>query len=221
MSEFNIVDDDNEPKKYAVVVGINHYSDRRSLRASVNDADEMASLLEFYGYNVIKLTDNTEIKPTKHNILDGAINEIRAKPNRGSVVIYFSGHGERDENGNFYLIPRNANGDPSSYISKEELKEYIKNIRDLSLIVDACYSGELTSIKEDGQLILASSNISEPSNEIWTRPNSMFTYLLCKAIKETDTMDKEIPLKTGFDKAQRETIRLASIYWQSQNPIIS
>jgi hypothetical protein len=221
VAEFNIEDEDNEPKKYAVVVGINQYFDRRSLRASVNDAEEMASLLELYGYEVIKLTDDTEIKPTKHNILDGAITEIKTKQNRGNVVIYFSGHGEKDENGNFYLIPQNASGDPANYISKEELKQYIKDIKDLSLIVDTCYSGELTSIKEDGQLILTSSENGEPSNEIWTKPNSVFTHLLCKAIKETGKLGDEIPLKTSFDKAQRETRQLACSYWQSQNPKIS
>jgi hypothetical protein len=221
ISEFDFEDEDDEPKKYAVVVGINQYSDRRSLRASVNDADEMASLLELYGYEVIKLTDNTEVKPTKHNILDGAIAEIKMKHNRGNVVIYFSGHGEKDENGNFYLIPQNANGDPSNYISKEELKEYIKDIKDLSLIVDTCYSGELASIKEDGQLILASSNNGEPSNEIWTKPNSVFTHSLCKAIRETGKWGNEIPLEISFDKAQRETAQLVQGYWQSQNPIKS
>ncbi len=224
LAEFDLVGDDEEPKKYAVVVGINQYSDRKSLSASVNDADEMASLLELYGYEVIKLTDNTEIKPTKHNILDGAIKEIKLKQNRGNVVIYFSGHGEKDESGNFYLIPQNAKGDPSNYISKDELKKYIKDIKDLSLIVDACYSGELASIKEDGQMILASSDDGEPSNEIWTRSNSIFTHLLCKAIRETretGTYEGDIPLKSSFFKAQRETIQLSRGYLLSQNPIIS
>jgi len=221
IAELDFANEDNEPEKYAVVVGINQYSDRRSLRASVNDADEMASLLELYGYEVIKLTDNTEMKPTKHNILDGAIKEIKMKQNRGNVVIYFSGHGEKDKDGNFYLITQNTSGNPDDYISKDELKEHIKDIKDLSLIVDTCYSGELASIKEDGQLILASSDNGEPSNEIWTRPNSVFTHSLCKAIRETGKWSDEIPLKSSFDKAQSETVRLARDYLQSQNPIMS
>lgn len=212
------------PKNYAVVVGINHCSDRRGdLHASVNDAQEMASLLGLYGYEVILLTDNTVDKPTKHNILDGALAEIRSKPNRGKVVVYFSGHGEMDGNGDFYLIPqipKSADGDTSSYISKEELSQGIKDIKDLSLIVDACYSEELKDVIGDGQSLFASSKNDEPSNEDWIEPGSMFTYNLCEAIKERPKWGgDEIPFQECFSKAREETLKSSSKYRLSQTPI--
>jgi hypothetical protein len=79
-------------KNYAVVIGINTYSDREGLHASVNDANNIASLLKSLDYNVIELTDQTENKPTKHNILDGALKELSLKKDIGKVLIYFSGH---------------------------------------------------------------------------------------------------------------------------------
>jgi hypothetical protein len=209
----------NKPKDYAVVVGINQYSDRRSLHASVNDAQEMASLLGLYGYEVILLTDDTEDKPIKHNILDGALAEIRSKPNLGKVVVYFSGHSEKDKAGNFYLIPRDADGDISSYISEEELSRSIKGIKDLSLIVDACHSEELKGAIGEGQWLLASSMDDEPSNENWMDSSSVFTYNLCEAIKERPKWGGELSFQDYFTKAREETIKWSIRHFLSQTPI--
>ncbi len=207
------------PKDYAVVVGINQYSDRRSLHASVNDAQEMASLLELYGYEVILLTDNTADQPTKHNILEGALTEIKSKPNRGKVVVYFSGHSEKDEAGNFYLIPRDADGNTSSYISEEELNRSIKGIKDLSLIVDACHSEELKGALGEGQWLLASSKDDEPSNENWMDSSSVFTYNLCEAIKERPKWGGELSFQDYFTKAREETVKWSIAHFLSQTPI--
>jgi hypothetical protein len=100
-------------KKYAIVVGINSYADRRGLHTCVNDANAIASILQSYGYEVIKLTDDTENKPTKHNILYGALSEVGTRHNREKVIFYFSGHAEIDKSGRFYLVPQDASGTPN------------------------------------------------------------------------------------------------------------
>lgn len=240
MTDISIRDDD--PKNYAVVVGINKYSDRRDLRASVNDAEKMAKILrELYHYEVILLTDKTVGKPpSKHNILEGALAEIKAKPNRGEVLFYFSGHGEVDDEGNFYLIPQDANGNPSSYISEEELNKYVKDMKGLSLIVDACYSGGLYKNKnqeryddrqekkeEQGQLIFKSSREDEPSNEMWNETNSVFTYYLCQAIKHEVIKGDRQPLQASIQNCFTQ-VRDNTLQWsrsnflsQNQTPILT
>jgi hypothetical protein len=241
LADFSIKDEDDEPKNYAVVVGINQYSDRRNLRASVNDAEEMARILrELYGYEVIMLTDKTENRPpTKHNILEGALAEIRAKQNRGDVLVYFSGHGEIDGDGNFYLIPKDADANPTSYISEDELNRYIKDIKGLSLIVDACYSGKLYNNSESQphysglqrmgekqeQWILTSSKEDEPSNEMWNETNSVFTYYLCQAIKDEAKKSGRLPLQISlqscFNSVQDKTVRWSSSNFLSQTPLLN
>gem|GEM_PF-2446740 len=244
IADFSSVDENNEPKNYAVVVGINQYSGRRDLRASVNDAEKMAQILrELYGYEVILLTDKTEsMPPTKHNILEGALAEIKAKPNRGEVLVYFSGHGEIDDNGNFYLIPRDADSNITSYISEDELNQYIKDIKGLSLIVDACYSGGLYNTESQrryddpgeigakqgqliDQLILRSSREDEPSNEMWNETSSVFTYYLCQAIKNEAKKSGKLPLQISlqscFASVQDETVRWSSSHFMSQTPILT
>lgn len=241
IANFNIKDDD-KPKNYAVVVGINQYSDRRSLHTSVNDAEEMARVLkEFYGYEVILLTDKTrDLPPTKHNILEGALAEIKLKKNKGDVLVYFSGHGEMDDKGNFYLIPKDAKSNPDSYISEDELNQYTKDIKGLSLIVDACYSGGLYNKDQnvysdsqgtvDGrgakQLILSSSKEDEPSNEMWNETNSVFTYYLCHAMESEAKKSSGIPiqmpmqmsLQSCFGSVRDSTIRWSSSHFLSQTP---
>jgi hypothetical protein len=238
LADYGIKDENDEPKNYAVVVGINQYSDRRNLRTSVNDAEEMARILrDLYGYEVIMLTDKTmENKPTKHNILEGALAEIKAKQNRGDVLVYFSGHGEVDDSGNFYLIPQDADADPASYISEDELNQYIKDIKGLSIIVDTCYSGKLYNNSEiqrrynglqrigDEQepLILTSSKEDEPSNEMWNETNSVFTYYLCQAImdeaRKGGRLPLQISLKSCFDSVKEKTLLWSSSNFLSQTP---
>jgi hypothetical protein len=210
---------------YAVVVGINSYSDRSRLSAPVNDAEKLAELLEECNYRVIKLTDETEDKPTKQNILEEALAEVKAAPDKGNVVVYFSGHGEIGPDGRYYLIPRDADGGASSsYISEDELRQYIEDIPRLSLIVDACYSGMLCDMVGNGQLILASSDESEPSNELWLwfdeNRNSVFTYFLCRAIEKERQESSIIRLDRCFSKAKNDTLSWARGRLRVQTPVM-
>lgn len=206
-------------RDYAVVVGINSYADRTNLHTCVNDADTMAALFESYGFNVVKLTDQTAEKPTKHNILDKALGELKRKKNPGKIFFYFSGHGEKNGN-DYYLIPRDGNGQPSNYISAMDLRRSIEGMKNIVLIVDACNSGELESIIDTGQMMLASSDNNQSSNEMWFGPLSLFTHSLCNAIREEKQQSKTIILEKCFNKAREETKRYSSQMLLSQTPQI-
>jgi hypothetical protein len=208
----------NSHRNYAVVIGINNYDDHKGLHASVNDAKDIGSILKSLGYEVITLTDEAEIKPTKHNILDGALKEISLKKDRGNVVLYFSGHGEVDNEGNFYIIPRDGKGDKSSYISQDEVNQYLKGIKNLAVIIDACNSGAFKSAADNDQLILTSSKENEPSNENWTAPVSVFTYYLCQSIEEDNRANKGIIMQEAFSRAYNETLMWSSTHLVRQTP---
>jgi hypothetical protein len=205
-------------KNYAVVVGINNYDDRKGLHASENDANYLGSLLKSLGYEVITLTDGAEIKPTKHNILEGALKEISLKKDRGNVVLYFSGHGEVDNKGNFYIIPQDGDGDLSSYISEDEVNQYLKGMKNLAIIIDACNSGAFKVAADKDQLILTSSNENEPSNENWTAPVSVFTYYLCQSIEEEGKVNKEIIMQKAFSRAYNDTLMWSTNHLVRQTP---
>ncbi|MCX6670056.1 MAG: caspase family protein [Methanothrix sp.] len=204
-------------KNYAVVVGINNYTDRSSLHTSVNDAETMTALLESYGYDVVKLTDITDEKPTKSNILEKALGEMKYKKDLGKVLIYFSGHGEKRDN-DYYLIPQDGNGHTSSYISTEELEKSIQGLKSVALVVDACNSGGLENVVENGQMILVSSKEDQPSNEVWFGSLSLFTYNLCKAMREEDKSSNAVVLQRCFYKAREATEKWTNWRLLAQTP---
>ena len=211
---------ENAYQNYAVVVGIDEYSDLMALHTCDNDAKSVADLLNSLGYKVILLSGDSGTKPTKHNILNVALRDANLKKSKGNIIFYFSGHGEKDRNGNFYLIPQDANGNHTSYISDSELKQYLKDLKNLAVIVDACNGGGFSNAIGEGQLIMASSKDNEPSNEEWTGSFSIFTQNLCHAIREQSSKGDEIPLQECFDAAYNDTVQWSRVHLTSQNPVL-
>jgi hypothetical protein len=207
-------------KNYALIVGINDYNDRRRLSTSVNDADKIAKIFGDMGYEIIKLTDNTERQPTKKNILDIALAEIKQKTNRGNTIFYFSGHGERDKAGNVYLIPKDGSSDLSTCISQSELKIRFQDINNLAMVIDSCYSGGLADCISEGQIILTSSQENEPSNEQWFDSLSVFTYNFCKAVNDAKESGRGILLQECFVEARDDTTLWSRSRLLSQDPEI-
>jgi hypothetical protein len=210
------------PKNYALVIGIDDYEKYERLGACVNDAERIAGLLKTLDYEVIELTDNSNIEPTKYNILECALKELSQKAKSGNVIIYYSGHGRVGEANKFYFIPKDAKGNWSSCISLDELAGYLKGINNISLIIDACNSGavRLDPVKSSCQLIMASSKENEASNEQWFGSNSVFTYNLIRAIEMEREKGEEISLVDCFQEAKNETILWSSERLLSQNPVL-
>lgn len=211
--------DKKELKNYAIVVGIDGYEDRMKLHSCANDARSMADLMEEMGYDVVLLSDQTNEKPTKRKILDLA-EEIKNKPDLGNVIFYFSGHGATEENNTFYLIPQDANKDISTYISEDELKQRIFDLKNFAMIIDACNSEGLSQAIGDGQLIIASSMYNESSNGEWTGSMSVFTSYLIKAIKQEKERSNKVLLQRCFERAYSDTVRWSRNHLMSQTPVL-
>ena len=210
----------NKNQDYAIVVGINGYDDGRKLHNSVNDARSIAEVLGALGYKVILLSDNADKKPIKHNILDMALKEMTLKNSKGNIVFYFSGHGIKDINNTFYLIPQDANGDKSSYISEYELKQYMGDLENLAIILDVCNGGGLRESIAKGQVMIASSRDNEPSNEEWIGNLSVFTQSLINAIKDERKRSNKILLQDCYYRAYEETVRWSRGHLLSQTPVL-
>jgi uncharacterized caspase-like protein len=57
-------------------------------------------------------------------------------------IVSFSGHGARDDDGNFYLVPVDARGDVSTLFPGELLKQHLANMPGrIIAMLDACHSG--------------------------------------------------------------------------------
>ena len=204
---------------YAIVVGIDDYAAQSGLHSCVNDANSVAGLMKDLGYKVILISDSAERKPTKGNILDPSIKELILN-NDGNVIFYFSGHGIKDDNDTFYLIPQDASGNSSTYISEYEFKQYISDLPNLAIILDVCNGAGMSESIASGQLMIASSEEDEPSNEEWTGSMSVFTQNLVEAIQAERQSGGRILLQSCFGRALNETVLWSKGHFIRQTPVL-
>ena len=93
------------------MVGVNDYTALKPLSKCVDDAKDMAALLEKNGYAVTQL-----LNPTFRELSIGFHSFLRSLSSDCNVVVFFSGHG-MELNGVNYLMP--ADADPKPEGTKE------------------------------------------------------------------------------------------------------
>ena len=152
-------------KRRALLVGISKYESARfpKLEYPPNDVARLAELLQSpeYGFAVTLLTDDTQQKPTRENILKAIQKVLIDDAQPGDVsVFYFSGHGSsvknslsdeadrRDET----IVPMDAvrpvtNRSEFKDIRDKEIAEIFdravyKGVK-LTAIFDSCHSGSI------------------------------------------------------------------------------
>lgn len=206
-------------KKYALVIGINNYMYKKKLTNCVNDANAISDLLERYGYTILSLTDETNTKPTKETVMN-ALARIGKMKGADNTIIYYSGHGEVDDKGEFYMIPLDANNSYSSYICQEDLDKSTKDLKNVAIIIDACKSGAFKITEGEGRLVIASCRENEPSNEEWMGSLSVFTKNLKNAIEKDHESGNKLILQNIFVKAQEDTTKWTANPFTRQMPEI-
>jgi hypothetical protein len=207
---------DNDSENIAIVIGIDNYDSMPKLHNSVNDADAISKIFNDYKYKVIAITDKSSLAPTKEN-LEMALSYIGQKYVDKNVLIYYSGHGEIDDKGNFYFVPKDGNDSVSSYISGNEMEQRTGSLDNLAIIIDACNSGAYT-VEKPGRLVIASSEGNQKSNEEWFGKLSVFTSSLYKALDEVKTKGKDVVLQDCFRAAYNNTKKWALWPLLRQNP---
>lgn len=147
-------------RKLALLVGINRYSGEglRSLRGCLMDIEMQRELLiSRFGFNradILMLTDDTPLKPTRNNIINAYEQHLIAQAKPDDVVVFhFSGHGSQvadpdpiDPDGTLgTLVPIDRSSATSSdlditgrtlFLLTQSLKT-----ENVTTILDACHSG--------------------------------------------------------------------------------
>ena len=127
---------------YAVVIGNNNYSSISSLKTPVNDAKAIASVLKSqYGFKTIVLQNATRGK------MLATLDSLRKRlTNKDNLVIYYAGHGELKGGRGFWLPTDAKSNDQKSWISNEQMTNFIDamNAKHVLVIADSCYSGTLS-----------------------------------------------------------------------------
>lgn len=169
----------NKKNNSALLIGINYTGTDNELYGCINDTSSINSLISSYNYQkVCILTDNTEKKPNRTNILTEFKN-LLANSQEGDVLLFFySGHGSyiSDKNNNEktgkdqVIIPCDLNE-----IVDDELKSIIqtnlkKNVTLIALF-DCCHSGSILDLKYQYMDSLDNNNFTENINETETTGN--------------------------------------------------
>jgi metacaspase-1 len=199
--EFNVAAQ-NVVNKKALLIGINYLNTPYQLNGCIDDTTRMKDLLTSKGFNDFKiLTDLTDVKPTKNNILNELKNIIVNSSSGDIIFFYFSGHGS-------YTFDRNGDeidGKDETLIScdleaviDDELKSILQNNmkRDITLIglFDSCHSGSILDLKFT---YLDSNNYDNYSE------NDKLTECEGNVIMISGCMDSQTSLETQIDnKAQ-------------------
>lgn len=159
--------------KYALLIGINYIGTPSELRGCINDAENMKKqLIQQHGYapeNITMLTDHTETKPTKHNIL-AILQTYTHQQNMSQFFFHYSGHGS---------YTRDTNKDEKDgkdeclvsidhqYIIDDELKLIFEKI-DASVfcLFDCCHSGTAIDLGFQYEFMKhAWANVGKPSGK--------------------------------------------------------
>jgi formylglycine-generating enzyme required for sulfatase activity len=132
-------------RRKAVVIGMSEYGAGRSLNNTLNDADDMANVLQQLGFKVTLLA-NIEMRDLETNLtawyktIDGI----------DMAVFYFSGHGVEVDGSN-YLIPIKAELHTEADVRYRTLSVNwvldnmaLKQVRFKLLILDACRDNPFT-----------------------------------------------------------------------------
>jgi hypothetical protein len=174
----------------ALLVGIENYVGPARLSGPVNDATELANLLDVnedgsQNFSVI-LKNNVSTRSE----LRSMIITFFSKDHLNTALFYFSGHGAFNERGGFIVTPDFKQYDEG--ISMDEILNIVNQskIKDKVVIIDCCHAGALgnpvivgssSSYLAEGVTILTSARQSELAMEL--DGHGIFTALLLSALQ--------------------------------------
>lgn len=224
--------------RWAVLIGVNSYEDAwhyGPLQVCVRDVEATREALLAGGFDPARirlLTDNTDEKPTRANILAALQSVANATERDDLLLVYYSGHGDA-AGGESYLVAREGRhlvlGDTA--VSVTRVKQIVERApaRAKVLLLDACHSGADIGQKgqrpmtpefiqrvfeqAEGLAILSSCKQGQVSYEWRLRERSVFTHFLLEALAGAADRDSK-----GFVTVQDANRHVANgvKLWASQ-----
>jgi uncharacterized caspase-like protein len=144
------------PNLYILAAGVSAYPGKMRLHYAASDADAITRTLSDKGkrvFNRIEVKLLTDREATKRNIVAG-LKWLESKMTVRDVgIVFFSGHGATDPDGNLYLVPVDVEErrPAQTCLPAELLKQSLENMPGrLIAVFDACHSGAAAEADDRG-----------------------------------------------------------------------
>jgi formylglycine-generating enzyme required for sulfatase activity/uncharacterized caspase-like protein len=194
--------------KVALLIGVSEYEPGLNpLPAAVKDVEAMGRVLANLEMGGFAEADITVLKNPQRQEMEDAIYRLFANRQKDDLLLlFFSGHGVKDESGKLYLATRTTRKDNGklvkpSAVAASFLHESINESRSQRqvLILDCCFSGAIAqglTVKDDGTVdiktqlggkgraILTSSTSTQYSFEQEEAELSIYTRYLVEGIEK-------------------------------------
>ena len=138
--------------KKALLIGINYLNTSKELAGCINDMlnikCKLISDYKFLESDITVMTDNTNIQPTKINILN-TLKNILLKLEANDILFFaFSGHGSNilNDDGTEIMISKDLVGIFGCEL-KTLIEQYLKKNTTIFLLFDSCHNGTLLNLK--------------------------------------------------------------------------
>ncbi|MBD2778056.1 caspase, EACC1-associated type [Iningainema tapete] len=151
--------------KVALLIGVSEYEEGLSLLpAAIKDVDAVQRVLQHPEMGGFASFDITVLKNPERQKMEEAIEKLFSNRKKDDfVVLYFSGHGIKDDRGRLYLATRltrkNSQGElvRTTAVAANLVHEVMENSRSRQqvIILDCCFSGAFAEgmrAKDDGSL---------------------------------------------------------------------
>ena len=150
------------PSQYGLLVGINYRNTPNELQGCIQDVHNVRTWLQdvqgFPSSNIVTLTDDTDVKPTRMGILN-ALQDLLSHAVPGDRLFFlYSGHGTctadvtKDEidGQDELIVPLNANTIHDCILDDELytlVQTHLKKHVQLVALFDSCFSGTILDLK--------------------------------------------------------------------------
>jgi metacaspase-1 len=181
--------------KRALLIGINYRGTNNELAGCINDITNVKNMLLNNGYkeaDIVILTDDTEVKPTRANILREILNLIVSPSD--ILYLHYSGHGsnvldkdgsetdKRDET----LVP--VDYEDAGLILDDEIRgllECLDESKKMFCVLDCCHSGS------GMDLSYSLCNVVGKPNKYVMSPNDTYKKTRGKVVMLSGCLDEQ------------------------------
>jgi uncharacterized caspase-like protein len=158
------------PNLYVLAIGVAEYPGSLSLNYAGLDAQAVDRVFREHGGKLREVKTNVLVdqNATRANIMKGLQWLKREMTQRDVGVIFFSGHGMKDQAGDFYLLP--VDGDPkdlfSTAVPGSQLRDFLSGVPGKVItLLDACHSGAAGDEKRKSAGALTDALVRDLINE--------------------------------------------------------